>query len=248
MEELFGAERFIHDYFRSLEYSAYESVFGLSDQAIMTSRTLQELPIVMQTPTKKRKSASELDSDLSSEDGDFSYDSIGSPSEDSSDLVEEPVTILDFKEKNEIPLVSSSPPMVVESIDIENSRLKIKRPMNSFMLFSNELRPVLQSIHPDHTNNDISKLLGNIWKSMSEEQKNPYVQRAAKIKAEFAVQHPDFTYSKNQRKKQKKRKHDTPGQEFRTIPEIENLEDQKNKLNFLGNLYRRNSYTKLLVE
>jgi len=225
-EELFGAERLINDYI--IEFS--EEVGDIFDSGTTITLT-QSIPLVLTTPTKKRKIVLDFDSDLSS-DGDISNDSTESPSDDSetSNLFET------FQEKpteasansilGDIFKLNSDQPLTL----IASKKSKIKRPMNSFMLFSNEMRPILQSIHPDNTNNDISKLLGNIWKSMSSDLKRPYMDRAAKIKADFSSQHPDFTYSnKGQRRKPKKRKHDPLSTtETRPIPNIEiseNTED-----------------------
>jgi hypothetical protein len=75
--------------------------------------------------------------------------------------------------------------------------------MNSFMLFSNEVRPVLQDQNKALTNNDISKMLGQMWKDMPYEQKRPYLERALDIKSQFNACHPDYTYTKSPRKRQK---------------------------------------------
>ena len=75
--------------------------------------------------------------------------------------------------------------------------------MNSFMVFSNEMRPLLQEQNKALTNNDVSKILGTMWKDMKPEQKKPYIERALSIKAAFNVQHPDYVYTKSPRKRQK---------------------------------------------
>jgi len=219
-EELFGAERIINDYI--IEFT--EEVGGIFDSSGTTMTLTQNVPLVLSTPTKKRKIVADLDldSDLSS-DGDISNDSIESPSDDSN----ETLNLFETQpEKAEASVNSMSLGDLIRfnaDQQISSKKTKVKRPMNSFMLFSNEMRPMLQSIHPDSTNNDVSKLLGNIWKSMSADLKRPYTERAAKIKAEFSTQHPDFTYSnKGQRRKLKKRKHDPLSiTDSRPIPNIE---------------------------
>eukprot|EP01092_Planopodium_desertum_P005596 TRINITY_DN23452_c0_g2_i2.p1 TRINITY_DN23452_c0_g2~~TRINITY_DN23452_c0_g2_i2.p1 ORF type:complete len:355 (-),score=9.02 TRINITY_DN23452_c0_g2_i2:64-1128(-) len=87
----------------------------------------------------------------------------------------------------------------------ETKREKIKRPMNSFLLFSNEQRPILQAENPDKSNAEISKLLGSKWKSMSVDKKQIYIDKAAKIKAKFHQAHPNFVYTKGPRKKKKRK-------------------------------------------
>jgi len=220
-EELFGAsERLINDYIIGFS----DEVGGIFDSS-GNQMTLTHIPLVLATPTKKRKIIPDLDSDLSS-DGDISNDSTESPSDDS-----ETTNLFETTEKvSTIDTISTFDLIKLNAEQQISKKSKVKRPMNSFMLFSNEMRPILQSIHPDSTNNDISKLLGNIWKSMSADLKRPYMDRAAKIKAEFSTQHPDFTYSnRGQRRKVKKRKHDPLGSSLETRPlpniDIENPND-----------------------
>jgi len=86
-----------------------------------------------------------------------------------------------------------------------NKRNRVKRPMNSFLLFSNEMRPILQAQNKDQSNAQISKLLGNAWKALPIEEKKRYVERAAKIKTDFSAAHPDYVYTKTPRKHKKRK-------------------------------------------
>jgi hypothetical protein len=74
--------------------------------------------------------------------------------------------------------------------------------MNSFLLFSNEIRPILQAkykgksddiaqvynantdsyFRPEKSNAQISKLIGEQWHKMDSEKKKAYVDAAEKIK------------------------------------------------------------------
>jgi hypothetical protein len=81
---------------------------------------------------------------------------------------------------------------------------RVKRPMNSFLLFSNEIRPILQAKYKEKSNAQISKLIGEQWHKMDSEKKKAYVEAAEKIKEEFNKQHPDFVYTKRSRKRQRK--------------------------------------------
>lgn len=73
--------------------------------------------------------------------------------------------------------------------------------MNSFLLFSNEIRPILQSRHRDKSNAQISKLVGEEWHKLEDEKKKVFTERAEKIKEEFNRQHPNFVYTKRRRRK-----------------------------------------------
>jgi len=99
-----------------------------------------------------------------------------------------------------LPLAAPKDELGLSTVRSDN---RVKRPMNSFMLFSNEMRPVLQEQNPTLTNNDVSKMLGQLWQQMSTEQKRPYIDRANAIKSQFNASHPDYTYSKSPRKRMK---------------------------------------------
>jgi len=70
----------------------------------------------------------------------------------------------------------------------------IKRPMNAFMVWSREKRRKLAQEHPRLHNSEISKRLGVEWKSLSEEEKRPYIEEAKKIRNDHMVEHPGYRY------------------------------------------------------
>ena len=78
----------------------------------------------------------------------------------------------------------------------------IKRPMNAFMLWSKQRRGKLAKENPNIKNPEISKMLGEEWRKMSEEEKQPFVGEAQRLKSEHKLNHPDYRY-KPRRKKQK---------------------------------------------
>lgn len=88
----------------------------------------------------------------------------------------------------------------------ERSRGRVKRPMNSFLLFSNEMRPILQAAHPDHSNAEISTLLGNQWKDLDSEKRQRYVDAAQAIRTTFNEAHPNFVYTKTSRRDRKRKR------------------------------------------
>lgn len=73
--------------------------------------------------------------------------------------------------------------------------------MNSFLLFSNEIRPILQAKYRDKSNAQISKLVGEEWHKLDEEKKKEYILKAEKIKEEFNKMYPNFVYTKRRRKR-----------------------------------------------
>ncbi|CAD5175888.1 unnamed protein product [Musa acuminata subsp. malaccensis] len=63
---------------------------------------------------------------------------------------------------------------------------KPKRPPSAFFVFMEEFRKTFKEKHPDNKKvSVVSKAGGNNWKSMSEAEKAPYVDKAAKRKAEY---------------------------------------------------------------
>ncbi len=55
-----------------------------------------------------------------------------------------------------------------------------KRPMSAFLKFSLNRRKSVKAGHPDMNNTDISRLLGEMWRNASEEEKRPYVETELK--------------------------------------------------------------------
>jgi len=87
-----------------------------------------------------------------------------------------------------------------------NEKDRVKRPMNSFLIFSNEVRPHLQAKYKDRSNAQISKLIGEQWHNMDPERKKKYIIEAEKIKEDFSKKHPDYVYTKRKRKKRRRNK------------------------------------------
>merc|ERR1719174_3436675 len=57
-----------------------------------------------------------------------------------------------------------------------------KRPMNAFILFSNEKRSELADLNPHLSNAAVSVLLGQRWREMLSAEKSGYVMAAKRIK------------------------------------------------------------------
>merc|ERR1711936_249156 len=53
---------------------------------------------------------------------------------------------------------------------------KLKRPLNAYMMFANEKRPELQKKHPELKITEIAKMIGEEWRSMSDDEKSPYTR------------------------------------------------------------------------
>jgi len=70
----------------------------------------------------------------------------------------------------------------------------IKRPMNPFMVWSQlERRKIIDSF-PDAHNAEISKMLGKKWRTLSEDQRRPFIQEADRLKTLHLKEFPQYKY------------------------------------------------------
>ncbi|KAI8367540.1 uncharacterized protein BYT42DRAFT_586643 [Radiomyces spectabilis] len=70
-----------------------------------------------------------------------------------------------------------------------------KRPSNAFMLYSSSLRKRIKTLFPEFNNSDVSKLLGAMWRSASNEVKEKYTKKANEQRMWHKEQFPDFEYN-----------------------------------------------------
>lgn len=70
----------------------------------------------------------------------------------------------------------------------------VKRPMNAFMVWSQMERRKIAEVAPDMHNAEISKRLGKKWKTLSEVERQPYVEEAERLRLLHLQEYPDYKY------------------------------------------------------
>jgi len=80
---------------------------------------------------------------------------------------------------------------------------RLRRPQNSFILFSIEKK--LRKQYPNLQNIEISRMLGQQWRSMDPEEKKKYEEESETRKVKFLQEHPDYRwgYTKTPKRKEK---------------------------------------------
>jgi len=77
-----------------------------------------------------------------------------------------------------------------------DSNIKIRRPQNAFILYSNRNRADVARQFPGLSNHAVSRLLGTQWKSLSATERKDYVDMAAAGRRQHKIDHPHYDYNR----------------------------------------------------
>ncbi|XP_076333245.1 protein capicua homolog [Tachypleus tridentatus] len=77
----------------------------------------------------------------------------------------------------------------------------IRRPMNAFMIFSKRHRTRVHQLHPNQDNRTVSKILGEWWYSLGQEEKQQYQNLAFEVKEAHFKAHPEWKWCTKDKKK-----------------------------------------------
>ena len=64
---------------------------------------------------------------------------------------------------------------------------ELKRPLNAYMLFSSDQRAAIKAANPTAGLGEVAKMIGDKWKTLSEDEKAPYTRQAEALKAEYVA-------------------------------------------------------------
>ncbi|ESP05361.1 hypothetical protein LOTGIDRAFT_102459, partial [Lottia gigantea] len=70
----------------------------------------------------------------------------------------------------------------------------VKRPMNAFMVWSQMERRKISEVSPEMHNAEISKRLGRQWKLLNDEDRQPFIEEAERLRLLHLQEYPDYKY------------------------------------------------------
>ena len=105
----------------------------------------------------------------------------------------------------------------------EDKQKKQKRPPNAFIRFCLEKRKEFREANPDKTNIEVSTLLANEWKQMTEEQKASYRTAAKDEQKKFKEENPEYGYDRAKQRRSTKKPSDYDPKQRPDIPDIVTL-------------------------
>lgn len=95
-----------------------------------------------------------------------------------------------------------------------------KRPQTAFFLFMDDFRKSYKEANPDAKGGaTVAKHGGEKWKSMSDEEKKPYIDKAAELKVEYekALEDAEDANNENEEEEEEGSENETPSAENETI-------------------------------
>ncbi len=81
-----------------------------------------------------------------------------------------------------------------KSNDKQSDEKYVRRPMNAFMLFSKDERPLIHQKYPNCDNRAVSKMLGERWYALSAQEKRRYHQIALELKNDHFKANPNWKW------------------------------------------------------
>jgi hypothetical protein len=67
------------------------------------------------------------------------------------------------------------------------------------------VRPAIQADHPRLNNIECTRILAEMWRTVSEDERQVFKRQAADMQSEFKLKNPHYTYKKTQKGERKAR-------------------------------------------
>ncbi|XP_063441732.1 uncharacterized protein LOC134722122 [Mytilus trossulus] len=83
--------------------------------------------------------------------------------------------------------------------DPDLDKKDVRRPMNAFLIFCKRHRSIVRERNPHLDNRSVTRILGDLWANIGDEEKNKYTDLAKQYKDAFMKANPDYKWHNPER-------------------------------------------------
>ncbi|XP_057678367.1 protein pop-1-like [Corythoichthys intestinalis] len=80
---------------------------------------------------------------------------------------------------------------------VQDRKDYVKKPLNAFMIYAKEQRPLLKELHVNKDSASINKLLGETWKTLPSSDKEKYFEEQVRLDQEHIIKYPNWSARDN---------------------------------------------------